>query len=91
MDVDKLRTFLEVISTENFFQASINLNVTQSTVSARIRALEERLGQRLFERHASGVTLTDAGRHLQNECPVFETEDQGCMRLPPVPYMPLDS
>ncbi len=65
MDVDKLRTFLEVISTGNFFQASINLNVTQSTVSARIRALEERLGQRLFERHASGVTLTDAGRHLQ--------------------------
>lgn len=65
MDVDKLRTFLEVISTGNFFQASINLNVTQSTVSARIRALEDRLGQRLFERHASGVTLTDAGRHLQ--------------------------
>lgn len=65
MNVDKLRTFLEVTSTRNFFQASINLNVTQSTVSARIRALEDRLGQRLFERHASGVTLTDAGRHLQ--------------------------
>jgi DNA-binding transcriptional LysR family regulator len=38
--------------------------VAQSSVSARVKALEEDLGILLFERHARGVKLTEAGRHF---------------------------
>jgi DNA-binding transcriptional ArsR family regulator len=48
----------------NFYHAANALGVSQSTVSARIRTLEEDLGILLFKRQASGVRLTEAGRHL---------------------------
>lgn len=48
----------------NFRHAAKTLNIGQSSVSARIKALEEELGVMLFERHARGVRLTDAGRHF---------------------------
>lgn len=65
MHIDQLRTFLEVAETCNFNKASINLNVTQSTVSARIRTLEDRLQKPVFVRNASGVSLTPAGTRLR--------------------------
>lgn len=65
MHIDKLRTFLEVAATGNFYEASINLNVTQSTVSARIKTLEDRLRQKVFIRNPDGVSLTPAGLRLQ--------------------------
>src|SRR5690606_37333250 len=40
------------------------LGVAQSSVSARVKALEEEIGILLFERHARGVRLTEAGRHF---------------------------
>lgn len=65
MHIDQLRTFLEVAATGNFNRAAETLNVTQSTVSARIRALEERLGRPLFIRNHAGVRLTPAGQRLR--------------------------
>lgn len=65
MQFDQIRTFLEVAATGNFNRAAANLNVTQSTVSARIRALEERLGRALFARSHAGVQLTQAGERLR--------------------------
>lgn len=47
----------------NFHAANV-LGVAQSSVSARIKTLEEDLGILLFERHARGVRLTEAGRHF---------------------------
>ena len=44
MDIDLLRTFVEVSSTRHFGKAAQNLFVTQSAVSARIRLLERTLG-----------------------------------------------
>ena len=44
IDVDTALTFLKVAETNSFQLAAKHLNVTQSTVSARIRVLEERLG-----------------------------------------------
>jgi len=46
----------------NFRHAAAALGVSQSSVSERVRALEETLGIRLFERRHRGVRLTDAGR-----------------------------
>ncbi|MHB0710218.1 LysR family transcriptional regulator [Roseomonas mucosa] len=46
----------------NFRHAANALGVAQSSISARVKALEEDLGILLFERHARGVRLTEAGR-----------------------------
>ncbi|KGJ03440.1 LysR family transcriptional regulator [Paracoccus halophilus] len=46
----------------SFYRAANALGVSQSSVSARIKALEEDLGILLFERNTRGVRLTEAGR-----------------------------
>jgi DNA-binding transcriptional LysR family regulator len=64
MDIDQVRTFLAVVAHGSFLEAAARLHVTQSTVSARIQALETRLGTRLFVRNRSGATLTPEGRRF---------------------------
>jgi DNA-binding transcriptional LysR family regulator len=65
MNLEQLRTFLEVAGCGNFSRAAENLNLTQSTVSARISALEQAVGSPLFVRAHSGATLTAAGQRLR--------------------------
>jgi LysR family transcriptional regulator, flagellar master operon regulator len=65
MDVDRARTFLEIVNTGSFLRAADRLNVTQTTVSARIRTLEEELGRPLFIRNRNGAQLTAAGREFE--------------------------
>jgi len=48
----------------NFRHAADALGVSLSSLSARVKALEEELGVLLFERHARGVRLTEAGRRF---------------------------
>jgi len=48
----------------NFRHVANALGVAQSSVSARVKTLEEDLGILLFERHTRGVRLTEAGRHF---------------------------
>jgi DNA-binding transcriptional LysR family regulator len=64
MDAADLRIFEAVARLGVMGRAAAELNTVQSNVTARIRALEESLGCRLFERHSNGVTLTDEGRRL---------------------------
>ena len=65
MNLDELRTFLEVIDSGSLAAAAPRLHVTPSTVTARINALEEQLGCRLLHRNKSGAELTSAGFRLQ--------------------------
>jgi len=65
MDTELARTFLVVVATGSFVEASQRLHVTQSTVSSRIQRLEEALGAELFVRNKAGTTLTSAGRQFQ--------------------------
>lgn len=65
MDVNLARTFLMVTETGSFIDAARKMNVTQSTVSARIKALEDMLGRPLFERSKSGAELTPGGELFQ--------------------------
>lgn len=64
MDIDALKTFLEVNRTRHFGQAANNLYVSQSTVSARIKMLEDQIGMPLFVRQRNNIKLTDAGHRL---------------------------
>jgi len=65
MDVNLARTFLVVAEMGSFVDAARKLNITQSTVSARIKGLEELLGRPLFTRSKSGAELTGAGELFQ--------------------------
>lgn len=65
MDIELAHTFLEVVETGNFIGASKRLNVSQSTVSMRVKALEHQLGRAVFIRNKSGVTLTAAGTQFR--------------------------
>ena len=65
MKIDHIRTFLEISECGNFNRAAENLHVTQSTVSARVKAMEDHFGRRLFKRGHSGVELTSAGQHFR--------------------------
>ncbi len=58
---------LSVAEHLNFRHAADALGVTQSSVSTRIKALEETLGILLFERRHRGVRLTEAGRRFVAE------------------------
>ncbi len=65
MDIELLRTFLEVERTRHFGKAATNLCVTQSAVSARIRLLEETLAFPLFIRQRNNLELTQEGTRLK--------------------------
>mgnify|MGYP002631806556 CR=1 FL=1 len=64
MDIDLARTFLAVLETGTFIRAADRLNVTQSTVSTRIKTLENQLGRTLFTRGRGGAQPTGAGRQF---------------------------
>jgi len=64
VDIELLRTFLEVNRTRHFGRAAENLFLTQSAVSARVRQLEETLGTSLFVRQRNDIQLTAAGRRF---------------------------
>ena len=61
MDIATARTFLVIAETGSFAGAANQLYVTQSTVSSRVRVLEQELGARLFDRGKQGARLTAAG------------------------------
>lgn len=64
LDVEALKTFLEVNRTRHFGQAADNLYLSQSAVSARIRLLEDEVGVPLFSRQRNNIQLTAAGQRL---------------------------
>lgn len=61
MNLATLQTFLAIVETGSLVGASKRLNVTQSTVTARLKGLETDLGQTLLHRQKSGVALTSSG------------------------------
>lgn len=64
MDAADLRVFEAVARLGGMSRAAAELNTVQSNVTARIRALEDELGQPLFRRHSRGVDMTEAGARL---------------------------
>jgi hypothetical protein len=61
LDWDLVRGFLAVAATGRLAAAAPRLGADVSTVSRRIERLEAELGVPLFERGATGMTLTAAG------------------------------
>lgn len=79
----------------NFRHAAKALGVSLSSVSARVKTLEGDLGVLLFERHARGVRLTEAGRqfvasvsagidqldHAVKTAGALARGEEGCLRM----------
>jgi DNA-binding transcriptional LysR family regulator len=64
MELYQLRTFAAVANEGHLTRAAERLHISQPAVSGQIKALEKHFELRLFERSASGMTLTPAGREL---------------------------
>ncbi|MCB1468474.1 MAG: LysR family transcriptional regulator [Rhizobiaceae bacterium] len=61
----------KIVHTGSFLKASERLHVTQTTVSARIRTLEDELGRQLFVRNRNGAKLTSAGLEFERFAQMF--------------------
>lgn len=64
MNMKQLETFLAITRHGGFVEAADRLSVTQSTISARIKELEQDLSVTLFDRSRRQVQLTPKGREL---------------------------
>lgn len=64
LDLETLRTFINVAESGSFSKAAERLCKTTATISYRIKLLEENTGVALFFRTTRCVSLTPAGAHL---------------------------
>jgi LysR family transcriptional repressor of citA len=64
MDTEYLKTFLTLAENGNFSETAKQHYVVQSAISARIRELENEIGQKIFIRNHNHAELTPAGKIL---------------------------
>lgn len=62
VSIDDIQSFLTVAATGSFRKAASTAGLGQSSLSRRVRRLEDELGVSLFERRSTGARLTNAGR-----------------------------
>lgn len=71
-----LNIFLSIAAHLSFSRAAVELGLSPSALSHALRALEERLGVRLFNRTTRSVALTEAGERLYSRIrPAFRDID----------------
>jgi DNA-binding transcriptional LysR family regulator len=76
-----LRHFLAVARAGSTLSAGKILGVNQTTVARRIAALEEALGDKLFEKTAGGYRLTEVGSAMVQNAERVEAEAEAFARM----------
>ncbi len=66
MELYQLHDFLCVAKYENISKAAQELHTSQPTISKAIRALEDEIKVKLFDRNGKRVSLTRGGKILAN-------------------------
>ena len=74
MQIDLIETFLDLMETRSFNRTAERLNVTQSTVSHRVNALEAEFGRKLFVRGKGGTVPTAAGLRLLDHAKALQQQ-----------------
>lgn len=68
MDIESIRSFIELGQCSSITEASRRLHISQPTLSKRIKSMESELGATLLERGSQHMRLTPAGLAFQNAC-----------------------
>lgn len=77
MDFHQLKIFVEVARQKNFSRAAESIFLSQPTVSAHIKALEDEIGSPLFDRSQRELQLTGSGRILfKYACELLEIKEK---------------
>jgi len=74
MNLDHLKTFIEVVRLGSFSEVAKKLSISQPAVSFQIQKLEQELGTRLIDRTQRAITLTAAGKRLLRFAESIEAE-----------------
>lgn len=78
----QIRYFIATANAGQVSRAAMEINVSQSAITAAIKGLEEIIGAALFERHASGVTLTYEGNLFLDHARHIVAAVDEAVRLP---------
>jgi DNA-binding transcriptional LysR family regulator len=81
LDADDLLVFARVMESGSFSRAAQRLQLPKSTVSRRIAALEERLGEKLLQRSTRRLTLTEFGTGVLEHARALAGEVDGALAL----------
>ena len=82
MNISAIQTFLSVVRNHNLIRAAEELHITQSAVTARLDALDQRMGVRLLVRSRKGASLTKAGFSFLEQAEVtMRNWEIACTRL----------
>ncbi len=79
MNLDYLKTYLEVIKLGSFSEVARKLSISQPAVSFQIQKLEQDLGVRLIDRGQKTLTVTEAGKRLLRFAEAVEEERERLM------------
>jgi DNA-binding transcriptional LysR family regulator len=67
MELRQIRSFLSIAETLHFGRTAEMIHLSQPALSLQIRALEDEIGARLFERNRRKTALTAAGIAFREE------------------------
>src|SRR5215470_3862370 len=83
--LESLRVLAACVRHGNFSRAAAELGITPTAVSQRMRALETRLGIKLFRRHGPMLTTTDRarvlGQRVEHALALMRVAVDDCRRL----------
>lgn len=85
----QLQYFVAIAETGQVSRAALRCHVSQSSMTAALKGLEEIVGAALFTRHASGVRLTEAGIRFLRHAQQIEQSVQEAVTAASVRPMPL--
>lgn len=80
MNLDYLKTLLELVRLGSFSAVAKELAISQPAVSFQIQKLEHDLGVRLLNRNQRRVSLTDAGRRVMEFARAMDNEETRLLR-----------
>lgn len=73
--------FLVIAKQGSLSKAAEFLGLSQPTLSRQLQAMEKKYGQVLFDRSTQGLSLTEFGRKLLDECEEMQTSADRLQRL----------